>query len=168
MTQLRGPVYTRYWPRPDPAGAAVRSQDGVRVNILITLLPGKDQFFGLAGNPNLDWPNPRGPQPNIERRTWLQQTPLNLLGKDAFFGLAGKPNFDWPNPAQLRYARDLRTHVLPSNLPLFTGLGTLTAGLPNYDWPVPRGARRAISLLSNIQQRGSLPFNGVTSRGYIL
>lgn len=113
----RNIVVTRLWPKKDATGAAVRSQAGVQVNVLVTTLASQDRFFGLAGSPQFHWPVPKGAARASTLRTFLQPTPLNLIGKDAFFGLAGHPNFDWPNPRGSRRASDLRFYS--RNTPIF-------------------------------------------------
>lgn len=128
----RSPLITRIGPVPDRAGVPLRSQEGVRVNLLVnTLKP-------IPGNPNYDWPNPRGPGRPIDLRTWSQTRNSDLV--DTFFGLAGNPNFDWPNPRGAQRGVDLRWFGLSENIALYTTVPDyLTAGYPNYDWPNPRG-----------------------------
>lgn len=61
------------------------------------LVAGKDTFFNGPGNgPDYDYPNPRGPIPAVELRTWINA--LRLRSQDTFFGLGGSPQFTWPVP----------------------------------------------------------------------
>lgn len=166
MTGLRTPLFVRIGPVKDRAGVPVRSQEGVRVNLLLTTLASQDTFFGLAGSPTFDWPNPRGYPEQRSRRTWTNST--SLLLRDTFFGLAGHPNYDWPNPRGAARGVSLRTWIDQRNLSLYSPAAFLTGGRPQYDWPNPRGARRANSLLTNIQQRNSLPYGAGRTFGYYL
>jgi hypothetical protein len=126
----RGPLWTRIWPAP--SGVSLLTW----VDQLKLLLIGKDRFFGLAGNPNFDWPVPKGPIPGIDLKTWLHTLTPNLAGKDQFFGLAGNPNFDWPNP------RGYDQGAI-SNRSWNIGFRLLAQTQPEptnqYDWPNPQG-----------------------------
>ena len=68
-----------------------------------------DTFFGLAGKPNFDQPNPRGPQRGV---SLIGQTSsgLSLLVLPPVY-----PNswltFDWPNPRGATFPSDLRGYV---------------------------------------------------------
>lgn len=100
-------------------------------------LIGQDKFFGLAGNPNFDWPNPT-PQRIRDRTT----PPPNLLLSTTSTPAA--PPFaqtDWPNPRGQPYAISLRTHTDPLKINL-QGQDTFFGAPgqpPAHEWMVPRG-----------------------------
>lgn len=100
-------------------------------------LIGQDKFFGLAGNPNFDWPNPT-PQRIRDRTT----PPPNLLLSTTSTPAA--PPFaqtDWPNPRGSPYAITLRTHTDPLKINL-QGQDTFFGAPgqpPAHEWTVPRG-----------------------------
>lgn len=121
-------------------------------------LRGQDTFFSGPGmGPDYDYPNPRGPIPAIELRTWLQA--LRLRSQDTFFGLAGNPQHDWPNPQPARVSQPW-----VGQYPL-----TLTLTIPPFtqnDWPVPKGAPGGITLRTwtdplKIQLQGQDTFFGL-------
>lgn len=125
---LRPPIWARIGPVPDRAGVPTRGQEYVRVNLLVTTLTNQDKFFGLAGNPNWDWPVPKGYQERPQRRAWERQINLSLLSKDQFFGLGGSPNFDWPNPRGSLRAISNRGFVDCRQLNLYTPAPEISHG----------------------------------------
>lgn len=109
----------------------------------------QDTFFGLAGSPNFDQPNPRGHLQPTANKTHLQNA--GVFQVDTFFGLAGSPNFDWPVPKVKQPNVTLKTWVEPTKLNLL-GQDTFFAGAglgPNYDWPNPITPKRSIGLLTS-------------------
>lgn len=92
-----------------------------------------------------DWPVPRGRQPAIGLRTWIDPLKVNLLGLDEFFGGqgGGGPSYEIENPQR---GRTPAQQFLSLNL-LETTLGTPQATpFQQSEWPVPRGARASIEL----------------------
>jgi hypothetical protein len=80
-------------------------------------LVGQDRFFGLAGHPNYDWPNPhayrrRQLRSAVTNLTWLCAFPHMLRGQDVQFAGPGQwKAYDWPNPKGRPYPSDLRTFI---------------------------------------------------------
>jgi hypothetical protein len=138
LQPLQSPFAMTDWPVPNGPRFPIDLRTWTETTLYLL---GKDQFFGLAGNPTFDWPVPKGPVPVIDLKTWTKNTTY-LLGKDQFFGLAGHPNFDWPNPRGPIPAIDLKTWL--ENITYLIGKDTLPE--PNYDWPNPRGKVPAIDL----------------------
>jgi hypothetical protein len=66
-TTLAVPFTQTAWPLP----ATKREPERGFVRGSRELLIGQDQFFGLAGSPSFDWPNPRGPQYPVGLRSHL-------------------------------------------------------------------------------------------------
>lgn len=90
-----------------------------------------DTFFGLAGHPTFDFPNPRGYSPL--NRGFTQSLNTNLQVVYAFTQL------DWPVPPGYRYPSHLRTHLHSTDLTL---IGKDAIAFRQLDWPVPRGPRQ--------------------------
>lgn len=123
---LRSPSFNKVEPR---AYFGNRGQDPV--NLLGTLLgPTTQAPFSVS-----DWPVPRGAQPSIDLRTWLERYKLELIGQDTL----PFPNRDWPNPRGAVPAVDLRTWL--ENTTYLIGKDSFfgLAGHPTFDWPNPRG-----------------------------
>lgn len=80
-----------------------------------TRMLGQDQFFGLAGNPQFDWPVPYGPRRSIDLLTHLH----NGTRYASPYELFGHPQYDWPVPKGPRRAIDLLTHINQSYIPSF-------------------------------------------------
>lgn len=165
---------TRIEPR-DPAAGAITSQRGVWQNPLLNVLAGADRFFGLAGHPNYDQPNPRGPVGVIDLRTWTQAPSLALTTSNPAPPFI---NCDWPVPRGAQPGIVLKTWTDPLKLNLLGSfqptsfdwtnpprsafsidLRTWTQSTPNLltttnpappfincDWPVPRGAQPGVTL----------------------
>ena len=131
------------WPNPNGPRSCIDLRTWINQTDL-TLL-GKDQFFGLSGNPQFDWPVPKGYVPAASLKTWTQ-TPNILAGQDRFFGLGGSPQFNWPNPRGPIPAIDLKTWL--KNNTYLIGQDTFfgLAGHPTFDWPIPKGAIPATTL----------------------
>lgn len=132
-----------------------------------------DQFFGLAGKPNFDQPNPRGPQrastldaftPSrlpITAKPFLQRdypNPRGYARAVVDFQLSGlsltfvpKPfaQTDYPNPRG--YSRTVADFQL-SSLSLTGTLSPYPAQGKNYDWPNPRGYTFPSELRGYVQQ----------------
>jgi hypothetical protein len=99
-------------------------------------LVGKDKFFGLAGNPNYDWPVPKGYLYSSLLRTWSYTShPLEKTGKDRFFGVAGNPQHDWPVPSGYAYPVALRTHTNDDHLALNNSAIAKTTTRWTFDLP---------------------------------
>jgi hypothetical protein len=100
----------------------------------LNILAGQDQFFGLGGAPQFNWPNPRGP---ISAQQWQSPSLLGVLLSSIQFPFNLS---DWPVPKSATPASILRTWIQTLNLlagqDKFFGL----AGHPNFDWPVPKAA----------------------------
>lgn len=93
-----------------------------------------DTFFGLAGNPNYDWPLPKvPPRPDL---TWLQSEVTFLTVVYPF------NQTNWPLPTTSAYHVQLRTHTDTYKSQMFVDTFFGLAGHPNYDWPLPRVAPR--------------------------
>ncbi len=140
------------WPNPS-LGAPYPTDLRTWIAALKINLTGQDQFFGLAGHPNFDWPVPKGYVPATSLKTWIDQLKLLLASQDQFFGLAGHPNFDWPIPKGAPYPQSLRVFSDALKLLLlgqdgFFGL----AGHPNFDWPNPRGYQFPSELRTWLEQ----------------
>ncbi len=93
---------------------------------------GTDKFFGLAGNPQHDWPNPRRTATVPSTVVDTYKLTLNAISLPFV-------TTNWPNPAGPTYALALRTWIDPLKLELlnqdkFFGL----AGNPQHDWPNPK------------------------------
>lgn len=96
-------------PRPGDFPIALRTHaDPVKLNLL-----GQDVFFGLAGHPNYDQPNPIGPV-TYQHRTFVNTINLNLLGQD-FFPIRA---VDVPFPPGSRPTNINRTFEHSTPLPL--------------------------------------------------
>src|SRR5437773_1374935 len=143
-TIFRPPLITRI-ERTIPSRSLL---DLDRGSLLLTTLKSQDQFFGVAGNPNYDWPNPtlRKPPP-VDNYTWRDPLKLNLLGKDQFFGAPGQPLvYDWQNPRGYAFPTENRTYIDASEFWMLKDAFFGLAGNPNFDWPNPRSATPAIQL----------------------
>lgn len=133
------PFVWQDWPNPQ----GVRYPNDLKnfVSALDLSLLGKDQFFGLAGNPQRDWPNPITSKSAIDLKTSID--PLKLL-LSVQFPFVWQ---DWPAPRGSLAAISLRTWTDQLKLELigqdqFFGL----AGQPMLDWPVPKVAASSVSL----------------------
>lgn len=108
------------------------------VNILLV---GKDQFFGVAGQPppNRDWPNPRGYVPNIDLKTIAQSNVIIPSLQITIYGEPGMsvPNYDWPVPKGYVPSNSLKTWS--QHLTLDLSLINLNSVHNQSDWPVPKG-----------------------------
>lgn len=91
-------------------------------------LIGQDQFFGLAGNPNFNWPVPRGPQQNPALWPYVRSAQIQLIGQDA---LPFRQSF-WPAPGAPQ--RAVQTWVNQFNIQLKV---TATKPRVTYSWPNP-------------------------------
>jgi hypothetical protein len=126
---------------PVPKGPGEWGRDWITKNFVLGSQT--DQFFGLAGNPNFDWPNPPGYPPGvIINRTWVQLGNTTKSGVPFF-------NYDWPNPIGPTAVIDLRTWLWTK-----TEFETIFQQPPtNYDWPNPRGYNNSVNWLTWINFR---------------
>ena len=130
------------WPNPQIAG---RSADRtIAVGLVNSTLASQDQFGGLAGRPQFDWPLPTGWQVNqrsfsVQLRNWTQSA---FSGVDTFFGQAGNPNDDWQNPVLAKNRTGAAVSAESNVWQNYTALGILVTAYPvvlSFDWPNPRG-----------------------------
>lgn len=106
-----------------------------------------DTFFGLAGKPNYDWPNPRGANPgSILNRTHINEDRSLLWGRDTFYGLAGKPTFEWPNPRGAPGTITNFSAVNPNRL-IMVNTESFPAGRNQESWPNPMRVASANQLV---------------------
>jgi hypothetical protein len=112
----------------------------------------------VATPPPIDFPNPQGPRPPIDLRSWMWSTPLNLIGQDTFYGGPGMgaPAFDYPNPRGYVPASVLLTWAWSTTLSLVGADKFYGAGGPVYDYPNPRAPQRSIELLTMVNFGPSL------------
>jgi hypothetical protein len=104
---------------------------------------GADTFFGLAGHPQYDWQNPKGPRRAVYLLTWTHGFDVTVLSPPVV-GPVGGINFqtDWPVPKGPR--RPLENLTFLENLTYIIGKDFLA--FSQNDWPVPRGPARAEAL----------------------
>lgn len=119
----------------------------------------QDTFFGPPGmgEPNNDWPVPRGAKRPIDLITFLQSPPLALTVAPA---LPPNCSTDRPNPRGAAYPQMLRTFVNQVNLNLIgkdTFFGAPGQPPSPVTWINPRGAARpSFGALHIPVQRGAL------------
>lgn len=143
---VQAPFSQTAWDVPAAPAARVELRtwiDRTKINLI-----GQDAFFGLAGNPNFDWPNPRGATPAIDLRSWLQGVnyPLSLVVVYPTF------NYDWPNPRGPIIT--LKTWTDPVKIQLI-GQDRIYGDpglVPSFDWPNPYGYTPGTSLKTWIDQ----------------
>jgi hypothetical protein len=106
---------------------------------------GKDTFFGLAGHPTFDWPNPRGAQYPTSLRHFDQGN-LNstLLGPVVEYILRS------PLYAQRQFAKIVIADLFPNLLTTTLG-GEVQAPFAMLDWPNPRGYTPSTELRTWLQ-----------------
>lgn len=159
-TVLRAPLGTRIWAK-DPAGVAIRAQDGVTASRLLTILFGQDKIYGAPGMaPDYDWPNPRRPVEIRANRTHAAPgAQLLLTGQDQFFGAPGQPvsNYDWPVP---RGYRSIGNLSWSQNLGVTSLAPASSAPFAQYDWPNPLPPRHSYPNKGFLQAGAQLVLTG--------
>lgn len=120
------------WPNPRgaiPSTSLKTWVDQTKINLI-----GQDRFFGLAGHPNFDQPNPRGPS----RRPQDWTRGFRIVDQAALFPAEGS-NYDWPNPRGPTYPVSLRTWSDQTRRQL---IGQDRLPERQTEWPNPRAALR--------------------------
>lgn len=149
-TVFRPAIITKIWAR-DPNGVSVRSQNGTTGSPgVLTNLKSQDEFFGLAGHPNFDWPVTRG---KLDLSNLGSSNPnLSIGGSAAPFA-----QDDWPNPRGSTPSILLRTWTDPLKLNL---QGQDFLPFRQSDWPVPRGPARLLQThVDQLKINLLVPFN---------